>query len=139
DLIALLPRLDELGQEVRRVLEVSRQEHQYPVAAGVNDAIEQRPERTEVPRIEYHLHPSVPGRQSAEDLGGVVGRAIVAEDVLVVVSRQLLLDDRLDGAVTLVDVLFLVVAWRDDADEPPAVGRHRFTSVAALAGGGGRA
>src|SRR4028118_1884895 len=55
-------------------------------------------------------------RALARDVGGAIGRRVVDQNVLVVVAGQFG-EDGADTRVELAEVLLLVVAGRDDADE----------------------
>ena len=57
------------------------------------------------------------GGQLAQDLRRGVGRGIVTENVLVVVGRKLAREQFADGRAAVLDVVRLVVARGDDADE----------------------
>src|SRR5262249_42616728 len=119
DLIALLPAAHELRNQLGRILEVGGEEDHHGVAARAHEPVEGRTEWPDIARVDDDLDPAVPGGESLEDLHRPVGRSVVAEDVFVVVVRQLLLEDTLQGQITVADVVLLVEAGRDDADYLP--------------------
>ena len=55
--------------------------------------------------------------RAPESIQGTVGRGVVAEDMLVIVGRQLGLEDPPVRLVAIDDVQLLVIARRDDADQ----------------------
>lgn len=125
DLIPLAPLGDELGDDLRRVLEVGREEGDDGVPARLHQAVEHRGEEAEVAGVQDDLDRRVARRQLAEDRGGAVGRGVVAEDVLAVVPGQVAGEHPADGLGALGDVVDLVVAGRHEADEGPSIAHGR--------------
>jgi len=120
DLIALLPPPDELDDQFGRILQVRRKQGDDGVAGRAHQAVEGGSQDAEVPRVEDHLDLRRLRGEPSEDRDGVVGRNVVAKDVLVVVVGQVSLEDLLDRVIAVFDVHLFVVDWRNDADEFPA-------------------
>jgi hypothetical protein len=113
-LVALFPACQELGNHLRRVLQV-RGEQYARVAARLEQAVVGRAQVPEVAGVQYELHVPVARRDSPQLADRAVGGAVVDADVLVV--EGLRGHDLRDARAQLLDVFLLVVAGRDDADE----------------------
>jgi hypothetical protein len=118
----LLPALDHLADQLRRILEVGV-EHRDGIAAGVLETGGQRRLVAEVARQVHDAQPRVALGESIEDLGRAIGRAIVDDDQLILECRE-----RAGRArVELLDKIFLVVdrsAYAQQADCARWICRH---------------
>ena len=119
DLVALFPLGDELGDQLRRVLQIGR-DRADRVATRLQQSVVGRAHMAEVAGVDDDLDARIMGAEVAQDGHRAVGGGVVDEDVLVVVARQRL-EHLAHATIQLGDVVFLVVATGDDTDRGHAV------------------
>ena len=115
DLIAVLPLMDILGDQLHRILEVGHH-GDHAVACHLEDPIIRRIELTEIPGIENSLDLRVLFAQLPQKRSCAVRGVVVNEHQLIVVHGKFAGNDVDDGIADGSHVFFFVVAWDQYAD-----------------------
>jgi len=87
-----------------RVLKVGGHEHEHRIAACAKNAVGRAAHDPEIFGVEDHFDARVVFGDLAQDGDGAVGRAIVRENMLALIPRQFLLENRTDGFVAAADI-----------------------------------
>ena len=133
DVVALAPALDELGDQLGRVLQIAV-DHDHRIAARGLEAGDRRHRLAEPAREAQHLHARVLVAQLEDQLLGAVRAGIDAEDQLPLQADPS--STSLRRSYTWRDVVLLVVGGDDDAEHRASSGRSvRRRSSAADAHG----
>jgi len=97
-------------------LQIDRQHHQDRIARCVAQAVEGGSEHPEVAGIHHNLDRGIGCRHATQDLDRPVRGGVVDEHMFPQIAGQVAFENLLHGPRANLDVVFLIVARRNDCD-----------------------